>query len=221
MPIDTNHDAELWSEIQPPSSRRLLAAALDCFAERGYHATTTRQIATRAGLSPGAVYVHFPSKAELLFRISLTGHMSALAAFDGALNDDVSDPIDRIDHIVRAFAGWHARHHSLARVVQYELDSIPPERRREIVRLRARFQARVERELANGVREGRFGPIDVEGSALAILSLCIDIARWYGPSSRRTPEALGGLYADFVCRALREETLPVLAGLGGETARRT
>jgi AcrR family transcriptional regulator len=217
--IDTNHDAELWSEINPPSSRRLLAAALDCFAERGYHATTTRQIATRAGLSPGAVYVHFPSKAELLYRISLTGHMSALAAFDGALDDDVTNPIDRIDHIVRAFAGWHARHHRLARVVQYELDSIPPERRREIVRLRARFQARVERELANGVREGVFAPIDVEGSALAILSLCIDIARWYGPSSRRTPAALGGLYADFVCRALREDTLPVLAGLGGQATR--
>ena len=100
---DTIQDADLWSDVHPPASRRLLAAALDCFAARGYNATTTREIATRAGLSPGAVYVHFPSKAELLYRISLTGHMSALAALDAALDDDVTDPIDRIDRIVRAF----------------------------------------------------------------------------------------------------------------------
>jgi hypothetical protein len=70
----------------------------------------------------------------------------------------------------------------------------------------------LERELANGVRQGVFGPIDVEGAALAILSLCIDIARWYGPASRRTPDALGGLYAEFVCRALREDIVPALDG---------
>ena len=67
------------------------------------------------------------------------------------------------------------------------------------------------------MREGMFGRIDVEGAALAILSLCIDIARWYGPSSRRSPEALGGLYADFVCRALRDEVLPMLATVDGQT----
>jgi AcrR family transcriptional regulator len=199
---DSLRDGELWSQIHPPASRRLLMAALDCFATRGYHGTTTRQIAMQAGMSPGAVYVHFRSKGELLYTISIVGHLSALAALEDALVDDGAGPAARIDRAVRSFAAWHARHHRLARV-QYELESLPLERRREIVKLRARFGTIVERELGAGVASGAFGPIDIEGAALAILSLCIDIARWYGPKSHRTPDGLGALYADLVARALR------------------
>ncbi len=203
---DTLRDGELWSQIHPPASRRLLVAALDCFAVRGYHATTTREIATRAGMSPGAVYVHYASKGELLYKISIVGHLAALAALEDVLGDEAGDPSERIDQAVRSFAGWHARHHRLARVIQYELESLPAARRREIVDVRARFAPLVERELAAGVQAGRFAPIDIEGAALAILSLCIDIARWYGPKSNRTPEVLGALYADLVGRALRSGT---------------
>jgi AcrR family transcriptional regulator len=202
---DTLADEELWSQVAPPASRRLVVAALDCFAARGYHATTTRQIANQAGMSPGAVYVHYASKADLLYQISSVGHLSALQALEGAIDDTVADPLDRIERIVRSFASWHARHHRLARVVQYELETLPSERRREIVRLRARFQARLEDELGAGLEAGVFGDIDVEGAALAILSLCIDIARWYGPSSERSPDDLGRLYAELVGRALRAE----------------
>jgi AcrR family transcriptional regulator len=205
---DTLGDEELWTEVYPAASRRLLVAALDCFAARGYYATTTRQIANEAGLSPGAVYVHYASKAELLYRISSVGHLSALAALENAIDADVTDPLERIGRIVRSFASWHARHHRLARVVQYEFETLPTERRREIVRLRARFRARLESELAAGVEAKVFGPVDIEGTALAILSLCIDIARWYGPSSHRTPDELGALYAELVSRALRVDTPP-------------
>src|SRR5258708_316912 len=63
-----------WQEIQPDAARRLLIAAVDAFAARGYHGTTTRDIADRAGLSPAGVYVHYRSKEELLYRIALIGH---------------------------------------------------------------------------------------------------------------------------------------------------
>jgi AcrR family transcriptional regulator len=45
---------------------RLLRAAADMFAERGYDGTRVADIATAAGLSNGALYAHFASKAELL-----------------------------------------------------------------------------------------------------------------------------------------------------------
>ncbi len=44
---------------------RIQAAALDCFREKGYKETTVAQIARRAGLSPAALYLHFPGKREL------------------------------------------------------------------------------------------------------------------------------------------------------------
>jgi AcrR family transcriptional regulator len=45
---------------------RLLQAAAEVFAERGYDGTRVADIATAAGVSNGALYAHFASKAELL-----------------------------------------------------------------------------------------------------------------------------------------------------------
>ena len=45
---------------------RLLLAAADVFAERGYDGTRVADIAAAAGVSNGAMYAHFPSKTELL-----------------------------------------------------------------------------------------------------------------------------------------------------------
>lgn len=52
---------------QPADVRQaqILEAALAVCAERGYYATRIDDIAERAGLSKGAVYHHFPSKAEI------------------------------------------------------------------------------------------------------------------------------------------------------------
>lgn len=46
--------------------QRLLRAALDLFTSRGYHASTTPEIARRAGVAEGTIYRHFASKEELL-----------------------------------------------------------------------------------------------------------------------------------------------------------
>ncbi|WP_309117844.1 helix-turn-helix domain-containing protein, partial [Saccharothrix sp.] len=56
----------------------MLIAAAAAFAGRGYHATTTRDIAAQAGMSPAAVYIHYRSKEDLLFQISRIGHRRAL-----------------------------------------------------------------------------------------------------------------------------------------------
>jgi AcrR family transcriptional regulator len=45
---------------------RLLRAAAEVFAERGYDGTRVADIAAAAGVSNGALYAHFASKAELL-----------------------------------------------------------------------------------------------------------------------------------------------------------
>lgn len=206
----TEEDEGLWEHLRPDAARRLAIGGLACFAERGFHATTTRDIATHAGMSPAAVYVHYPSKGELLYRISRVGHEAALETLEHAAGEE-TDPRRRVRLLVSAFAGWHARNHRLARVVQYELDALPATRRREILKLRQRFDALVEREIAGGVAAGHFDVGDVPGAALAVLSLCIDVARWYGPGADRTPEQVGALYAELVLRMLGAPDAPAAA----------
>ena len=52
---------------QPNAPERLVLAALDLFAERGYENTTVIEIAERAGLTKSTFFRHFPDKREVLF----------------------------------------------------------------------------------------------------------------------------------------------------------
>jgi AcrR family transcriptional regulator len=54
------------AERRASTRTALLDAAIDCVVEEGYANTTTRRIAERAGVTPGAVHHHFSGKAELL-----------------------------------------------------------------------------------------------------------------------------------------------------------
>ncbi|MFE9397852.1 TetR/AcrR family transcriptional regulator [Streptomyces flavidovirens] len=188
-----------WGEVSPEAARKLLVAAVEAFAERGYHATTTRDIAGRAGMSPAALYIHYKTKEELLHRISRIGHDRALEILEAAAEGPGS-AAERLDGAVRRFVRWHAERHTTARVVQYELDALSDEHRTEIVELRRRTDAAVRRILNDGVKAGEFDVPDVPGTTLAVLSLCIDVARWFNAQGRRTPDEVGELYAGLVLR---------------------
>ncbi|MEV7342460.1 TetR/AcrR family transcriptional regulator [Streptomyces sp. NPDC093544] len=192
-------EAQPWAEVTPDAARRLLVAAVEAFAERGYHATTTRDIAGRAGMSPAALYIHYKTKEELLHRISRIGHDRALDILRTAAERDGS-AAERLADAVRSFVRWHAAQHTTARVVQYELDALGPEARAEIVALRRQTDAAVRGIIQDGVAAGEFDVPDVPGTTLAVLSLCIDVARWFNVNGPRTPDEVGALYADLVLR---------------------
>ncbi|MDQ0712280.1 AcrR family transcriptional regulator [Streptomyces luteogriseus] len=192
-------EAQAWDEVTPDAARRLLVAAVEAFAERGYHATTTRDIAGRAGMSPAALYIHYKTKEELLHRISRIGHEKALEILRTASRREGS-PTERLADAVSSFVRWHAGGRTTARVVQYELDSLGPDARAEILALRRQVDGEVRGIIEEGTRSGEFEVIDVHGTTLAVLSLCIDVARWFNVDGPRTPEQVGELYADFVLR---------------------
>jgi AcrR family transcriptional regulator len=186
---------------EPEAPRRLLSAAIAAFGERGYHATTTREIAERAGMSPAGVYVHFQSKEDLLFRGMQLGHASALEAVEEALAGD-APPDTKVWRFVEAFTSWHARNHSAARVQQYELRALSRDRYDEIRHVRGRFEWLLRQQLQDGITSGVFAITSVDPAAVAILSLGIDVARWYRPGIDPAPEELGRGYADLVLSML-------------------
>ncbi len=191
-----------WQEIEPAVMRRLMIAAMIEFSVRGYHGTTTRDIASRAGLSPAGVYVHFRSKEEVLYRINLIGHQHSLAVIREAAAS-TTDPVARLRAVVGGFATWHARNHVPARVIQYEIEALAEEHLHEITALRREIDTVMRETLEYGVDLGKLAAVDIGGTALALLSLTVDVARWYRPEGSRTPEAIGQLYADLAERMLR------------------
>jgi AcrR family transcriptional regulator len=184
------------------SAQRLMDAAVDAFAYKGFHATSTRDIAARAHLSPAGVYVHFASKQDLLFQLCLRGHVLALEVVDTARQSAKTPPAQLVA-IVSAFARWHAEQFRTARIVQYEFPQLTPEHREEVLTLRRQIDAVVTEVLRAGVANGDFDIADVSMTTLALQSLSIDVARWYKPGTRRTPEAIGTAYGDLALRLVR------------------
>lgn len=187
-------------EHSNPTVVRLFEASADAFADKGFHATTTRDIASRAGLSPAGVYVHFASKEDLLFQLSRVGHEAArddLAA--AAARAD--SPTEALAHVISAFARWHAEQHQVARIVQYEFRHLSPEHQREVLTLRREIDGVVEQIIAAGVEAGDFEVEDVRATALAALSLVVDVARWYHPGIKRTtPASIAETYGALALR---------------------
>ncbi|MDX6702006.1 MAG: hypothetical protein QOF26_2232, partial [Baekduia sp.] len=97
-----------------------------------------------------------------------------------------------------------------ARVAQYELRSLPPDRLAEIRFLRRQVSALLESDIEAGVATGAFLPPETHETVRAILSLCIDIARWYSPRGPRSPTELGEIYADLVVRMITPPPTPGL-----------
>lgn len=199
--VETPDDA-LWSQFPAGAPRELVRAGFECFAAKGFAATTTRDIARAAGLSPAGLYVHYRSKGALLLVLSRAGHQAAAGVLDDALAVD-RPPAERVAGAVGTFAAWHARHHRVARVVQYELPHLDPGGHAEVAALRRRMQRRVADEIAAAVAAGQADVPDVDGVARAMLSLCIDVCRWYDPAGARTPEDIAALYRDLAARWLR------------------
>ncbi|GCD88142.1 TetR/AcrR family transcriptional regulator [Nocardioides sp. LS1] len=181
------------------SRARLLEAAVAAFADKGFHGTTTRDIATAAGMSPAALYVHHRSKEELLFLISKDGHEDTLRLVRSAISTS-DDPVEQLRRVIHDFAVHHARGHTSARIVNYELAALSPEHLAEISGIRHAIEDEMRRLVGRGVSAGVFDSPDPRIAAGALLSLGIDLARWYRDGLRWTPEQIAEQYAEMALR---------------------
>jgi TetR/AcrR family transcriptional regulator len=99
----------------------ILAAALDVFSERGFDGASTREIASRAGVTQPLLNYHFSSKDEL-WRAAVDGIFEALAA---ALAERAQglrgvDALTTARLLVREFIGFSARNPQLHRMITQE-----------------------------------------------------------------------------------------------------
>ena len=90
----------------PAGPRRILLAAATAFAERGFHATTTRDIAAQAGLSSAALYFYFRSKEEVLYQIA-TSALDFTIDLVATEAKSPGSPAERLTNLVRVLTIWH------------------------------------------------------------------------------------------------------------------
>jgi AcrR family transcriptional regulator len=178
---------------------RLTAAAVAAFGAKGFHGTTTRDIASAAGMSPAALYVFFASKEDLLHELALVGHTRVLTLVRESAAG-AAGPVAQLGAVVEDFVRDHAESHTGARVINYELSALTTEHLAQITALRHEIDLVVRDVVERGVAAGQFHTSDPHMTTLAVLSLGIDVARWYCEEGVWTPDVVAAHYRDLVLR---------------------
>jgi AcrR family transcriptional regulator len=117
--------------------------AAELYARRGFVGASVADLAAALGTSKPLIYHYYPSKEDILFEV-MDQHLRQLTGAADFVMAQTLDPAAKLREIARAFmrlyVGAAARH----KVLLNELDSLPPERRAEIVRRQRRLIAAVE-----------------------------------------------------------------------------
>lgn len=179
-----------------------VASAL--FRERGYAATSVREIARALDLQGASLYAHVASKEEVLWSIIDRAAMRFEAAADEAERSE-GGPAERLRALVRAHVGVITDDPGAAAVFVHEWRFLAPERRAGILARRDRHEARFRRLISDGVAEGEFGLVDPAIAAAFILGALNSIATWYRPEGRLPASGIADRYADLALGALAGE----------------
>ena len=170
------------------SARRteLTRAAARLFAEKGYHGTSTADLAEALGVQKGSLYAHIESKADLLWEVARDG----AAAFHDALDavPDDGPVIERIRAAMRAHLRVVAEQIDVATVFVREWRYLQGERREEFVAERRRYEERFRALFREGRELGELRT-DLDDATAALLALsAVNWAYTWLRSGSRTDE---------------------------------
>jgi AcrR family transcriptional regulator len=195
-------DAEPELLALSAAARRVLAAAAALFYLQGSAATSVRQLTSACGLSPGALYNHFGSRDELLFRLVETGHLRAQRDLDTALADASATPTEQLRRFGRTYTEIHLRFPPFAQLIHREYVHLSDARRQEIIARRRHMRDQLVEILRAGSATGEFTLVGSEhsevGSAMMILDMCSRTSEWFNPA--QASQDFSERYAEAVLR---------------------
>ena len=190
----------------PPAAKavrkklEILRGAAAAFRDRGYAATSVRDIARRTGMAPGNLYYYFRNKQEILY-FCQDYSLDVLLREARRVARAREAPEEKVRAIVRAhvLCMLDALHGSAGHI---EFHAIPRARLRRIISKRDAYERIVRDVVEDGVRRRRFAARDAKLATLAILGAVNWTARWYRADGTLTPEAIADAFADYLVRGL-------------------
>lgn len=186
----------------PPTREQIYRVAVDLFAERGYDATSLRQIAGRVGIEASSLYNHIESKQDLLFQLIDFATLEMIDYVRKHVEQAGDHPEDRLRAAVRAHLLHHCRNKKQVIVGDSELRSLTEENfARELERRRA-YERVFTDILSAGVEQGVFRMMDVKVVSYGLLAFGTTTASWYRPGGRLSAEEVAEVFEDMALRSV-------------------
>ncbi|WP_051341801.1 TetR/AcrR family transcriptional regulator [Pseudonocardia spinosispora] len=198
----------------PVPHDQILKHASTLFYERGFGATSIRDIANAAGISSSTMYHHFTNKQDVLHAVVSRFMTDFVDATVPVLRDAGLSPTERIRRTVRL-------HIEISEDRRPELltgnpirNALAPENRDHGLELQRTYHDAVHDTIDAGCRSGEFVVRDVRITTMAILDMLNGIREWFSPAGPLTRAEIVDRYVDLVMAVLGARTAGPESALG-------
>ena len=184
------------------TARVIREEAAEFFFEKGYAATTLREVAAAAGLKVGSLYNHMASKEDLLLQV-----------MGGVLDDQMElqrqalaiegDPVEKLRAVVDCHVRFHAERAKEVFIGNTNLRSLPEDARQEIIAKRNVYERIIQSLIEQVGEAGMASVIDARLHTYSIVALGTNVASWYRPEGRMTLDEIVAAYTKFALRELQ------------------
>ncbi|MFQ5461617.1 MAG: TetR family transcriptional regulator [Phycisphaerae bacterium] len=180
----------------------VMQAAEKLFAEKGYQATSVRDIAEALNIQPGSLYAHIESKDDLLWEIVSGAASRFFQAVAPILASDLVNA-EKLRRLIASHVHVITENLPAAGVYSTEWRHLSEDRRREFSDRRDDYERQVRELVGDCIREGTFAAVDEKFATLLILSSINWIYQWYRPEGPMTPEDIARKLTDMLYNGLR------------------
>jgi AcrR family transcriptional regulator len=195
---------------------RILTAAVELFAQYGYHATSMRDIARDSGIQAASIYHHYPSKQALLVEIMDT-HMRNLNVNLQRIVEE-SLPIEqRLHEAIANHIRLHTTYKAEFFIIDTEIRALEEGQRGPILALRDQYERLLQELLREGIEQRVFRQVDIKVASYALIAMCTEVATWFRPDGRLSVQQVIDLYTQMITDGLL--VAKAAAGTPGGSAR--
>ena len=206
-----NTPSARWRRRKTARPAEILSAALASFAERGFAATRLDDVAARAGVTKGTLYLYFDSKEELFKAVVRQELVPNLERAEALVAGSAAPSLDLLDQLVRDFARIIGSPlGAIPKLVLTEAGNFPDLARFYREAVVERGKALFRRVIERGVAAGELQPVDTESVVLCVIAPLLLACLWrhsFEPHSSRPLdiEALFRAQLDLLRRGLAAE----------------
>jgi AcrR family transcriptional regulator len=204
----------------PTPREAIVDVAVRLFGERGYNATTMRDIAKAVGILPGSLYAHIDSKETLLIEIVEKG-IERFLAIDRLLAASEESPEARMRIAIREHIKVVAENPERTLVVFHQWRFLSGPNRLRAIAMRRRYAKAFMKIVNEGIANGDFNSkLDARLAVFGILGALNWTPEWYSPSGPASAEEIGQKMADSLINGLRPSAGRAAGGEAGEALGR-
>lgn len=181
--------------------QQIYSTARSLFSERGYPATTVRDIAREMNIQAGSLYAHIESKEDVLWEIVNRAADRFLEAAEPIVASDMR-PADKLRALVRSHVRFVADHLDEATIFLHEWKFLGEDRRASVAERRRRYESLFRQVVEQGIEQGDFASTDPKMATLLVLSSVNWMPQWYNPSGPLSPEQIADSFCELVLKGI-------------------